>query len=407
VTQLHNQKETILHFAQLLMDNYLKHIYEIVRDDPNLVSVVPGFLISPEELIFYLGRTHLGIEYVGPELIATLPTEATTVNVRWFDFSLSQENFLSQIIGFNYSKTMPALFLPPLSVDLVLPTNSGVDELIRLKWNWSAQDTFVGLNTGGIEAPLGQFTRIINGSFFDSSNSGLRARHIKWLDLVPLTLDEDSDKTWDCITINMSPLRRLASSDAHTPYPIPDDYKFQQLPKINRFVELIGDRTNSERDITSFLELPDNRFILKMRFAATNIHPQLLCEWQSDNKKPIKPDFFAVGTDGFADIVEFKLPEITGSIVVGAGNRETFSAELNSYVSQSRVYRDYFEDPNNRRWVEEKYGFKVFKPRRFLVIGRRWNFDSTEWRQIEADFTDLKILNYDDLIDGVVLQFYQ
>lgn len=92
---------------------------------------------------------------------------------------------------------------------------------------------------------------------------------------------------------------------------------------------------------------------------------------------------------------------------MGSENRETFSAWLNSYISQTRVYVSYFDDPNNRRWFEEKYGFKVHKPKRYLVVGRRHDFKADVWRQIQADFRDLEVITFDDLIDGVKAQFYQ
>ena len=93
--------------------------------------------------------------------------------------------------------------------------------------------------------------------------------------------------------------------------------------------------------------------------------------------------------------------------MVGSENRETFSAWLNSYISQTRVYKTYFEDPNNRKWFETKFGFKVHNPRRWLVVGRRNDFDSDVWREIISDYNDIEILTFDDLIDGVVVQFYK
>jgi hypothetical protein len=143
-----------------------------------------------------------------------------------------------------------------------------------------------------------------------------------------------------------------------------------------------------------------------MRFSAKEIFHECLCEWQSSEKKPIKPDFFVVGSDGFADIVEFKLPELKRAAVVGTNNRETFSSIINSYISQTRVYREYFDDPNNRAHIKATYGFDVYKPRRHLVIGRRWDLNNEEWRAIAADYQDLTIHTFDDLIDGVVMQFY-
>jgi hypothetical protein len=143
-----------------------------------------------------------------------------------------------------------------------------------------------------------------------------------------------------------------------------------------------------------------------MRFGASDIYEEVSCEWQSESRPPIRPDFFVVQPDGYGDIVEFKLPELKRKVVVGQTNRETFSAEINSYISQTRVYKSYFDDPNNRRWFESKYGFKVYNPRRTLVIGRRTDFSTDEWREILSEYGDLGIMTYDDLIEGVVAQFY-
>lgn len=114
-----------------------------------------------------------------------------------------------------------------------------------------------------------------------------------------------------------------------------------------------------------------------------------------------------VQPNGFADIVEFKLPTIDKKFVVGKDNRETFGFWLNSYISQARVYSTYFDDPNNRKWFEDKYGFKVFKPRKWIVVGRRHDFESDVWREIMSDYRVLEILTFDDLIDGTVAQFYK
>lgn len=188
---------------------------------------------------------------------------------------------------------------------------------------------------------------------------------------------------------------------------MPDDYKFIQLPKINRFIEIWGNSQSTEPDITSHLSKEENKFILTMKFGAKDVFSELTCEWQSEERNNIRPDFFVVQPNGYADIVEFKLPEIDKEFVVGSKNRETFSSWLNSYISQTRVYATYFDDPNNRRWFESKFGFKVHKPRRWLVVGRRSDFDSDVWREIMSDHRDLEIITFDDLIDGVVVQFYK
>lgn len=231
-------------------------------------------------------------------------------------------------------------------------------------------------------------------------------RHIKWLDIIPIEFD-DSHPELDSFGFDFSIYKELIAHDAHFSYPLPDDFKFTQLPKINRFIEIWGNKNKTEVDITNFISNKKNHFILTMKFGAKSIYSELICEWQSEERKDIRPDFFVLQPNGFADIVEFKLPDISKAFIVGTDNREAFSAWLNSYIAQTRVYASYFDDPNNRRWFEEKYSFKVYKPRRYLVVGRRHNFQTDIWREIQADFRDLEIITFDDLIDGVKAQFYQ
>nr|WP_199078250.1 Shedu anti-phage system protein SduA domain-containing protein [Pedobacter sp. ASV19] len=381
-----------------------------LRENPHLIKTFPAFLLEQEQVVFYLGKTHLAVEYYGNETTENLP-EDKVVALTYYDFTASENYFFEDVVGFKYESTaaMPGLFLPmpPLAEDLVFPTNRGLDKLIELKWNFDAQNAILGFNSPPFEIPEGQFTRIVNGRFYDADESGLKTRHIKWMDFLPLQIVNETE-TDHAFKISLTQLVELPINDAHYQYPLPpkSDYKYSKLPQINRFLELIGSGKHSETDLTGFLEKPENKFILTMGFLATEIHSQLLCEWQSDEKDSIKPDFFVVKPNGYADIVEFKLPSLKTNTVVGKINRETFSAEIHSYIAQTRVYQTYFEDPKNREWIKEKYGLTVRYPRRILVVGRRWHFSSMEWREIMDDHRDLEIMTYDDLTDGVVSQFY-
>ncbi len=124
------------------------------------------------------------------------------------------------------------------------------------------------------------------------------------------------------------------------------------------------------------------------------------------DRDPIQPDFLIVQPNGFADIVEFKLPQLGGSAVVGQSNRHTFSAEVNMYIAQTRVHMDYFDDPRNRAYFRDNHGITVKRPLRYLVAGRRWMFSSDEWRDIAAEYRGFILRTYDDLVDGVKAQFY-
>lgn len=406
-TEIHHSiKPLVTAFLQELMKNYLGPLYNYIKDNQNLIKTVPGFLLDHENLIISVGRTHIAVEYTGSELLKELK-EVGVVKIQYHDYSTKECNLFEQIIGFKYDSTLDwSMSLPPVSEGLLLPTNRGWDKLSELRWNFAAQNSIMGFNMPNPVPLPGQFTRIINGMFFDADDSGLKSRRIKWLDFFPIHFD-GSDDDVDSISFDLEKMKNLVAQDAHYSYPMPDDYKFTQLPKINRFIEIWGNKKSTEPDITSHLAKKENEFILTMKFGATGIHSELTCEWQSERRNDIRPDFFVLQPNGFADIVEFKLPDIEKNTVVGGCNRETFGAWLNSYISQTRVYSTYFDDPNNRKWFETKYGFKVHKPRRWLVVGRRSDFDSDIWREIVADYRDLDIMTFDDLIDGVVVQFYK
>ncbi|CAA0113664.1 Uncharacterised protein [BD1-7 clade bacterium] len=388
-----------------LARNYWQPLYKHVRENPELLSRFPGYLLKPEKIIYYMGRTHIGVEYIGPERYSEFPKDGL-VEIQIHDYSLRECNLIDEIVGFDYSDGRLKIPLSPLMEDLVLPTNAGADKLQSLGWRYASQDMFLSFNSAGVIAPENQFTRLINARFFDASEeSGLKTRHIKHLDLIPCIFD-DSGSDLDTFQVWLEPYRTLVESDRDATYPLPTDFKYQRLQKINRFIEFIGDLSNTEVKITQLLASEEFIFALKMRFSVTEVFPELNCAWQSEDRPAIKPDFFVVGADGYADIVEFKLPNLKGSSVVGRTNRETFSSTVNSYISQTRVYREYFDDPKNREYIKSEYGFDVYKPRRHLIIGRRWDFSSPEWRKIAADFQDVTIHTYDDLVDGIVAQFY-
>ncbi|MDU6855080.1 MAG: DUF4263 domain-containing protein [Clostridiales bacterium] len=402
-------KNIIQSVLTTLSDIYWSKMIKFIQEKNISLSEVTGFLVNPEKLIIYMSTTHLAIEYCGKEILSELKDKAA-LEIQFHDYTLDNPSplqFFEKILGFQFDGTS-GVSLPLLDFqeELIHPTNRGMDKLIDLGWNFAAQNSIMGFNTNGCYVPEGKFARLVNCSFFDGIDDSLHTRIIKWIDFIPLYYDDTSDDTYDKISINLSPYADLWLSDLSYQYPMPTDFKYSKLPKINRFIETYGNTDNTEPQITSFLEKPDYQFIMTMGFACSAVHGQLICEWQSQDKTPIKPDFFIVRSNGYADIVEFKLPYVKGNTVVGRENREQFSSEINSYIAQTRVYKQYFDDPANRTWFEQKYGFKVYKPRRYLVVGRRWDFNSDIWMEIKSEYPDLEILTYDDLVDNVVIQFY-
>lgn len=393
-------------FCEELWKQYLFPLREFVKAN-RLIETVPGFLVSPETIILYIGRTHIAVEYLGPEQVSEV-SETGSLDIQIFDYAREgDDSLLQRIVGFQFDSTvdfqMPML---RLTEDLILPTSRGMDKLLELGRNFAAQNSLITFNMPLPTLLAGQFARMVNSLFFDADDFGLKTRHIKWIDFFPIKVESHSANV-ERFSFGIKWVRNLVEKDAGYSYPLPRDYKFSKLPKINRFIELWGNQSTTEPEITDYLTKPEHQFILTMRFGASQVHSQISCEWQSEVREAVKPDFFLVQPNGFADIVEFKLPHLDGSPVVGRRNREAFSAWLHSYIAQTRVYANYFDDPNNRKWVEQRYGFKVYKPKRKLVVGRRRDFSSDIWQEVLSDFRDIEILTFDDLVDGVVAQFYR
>ncbi|NQX46615.1 DUF4263 domain-containing protein [Paenibacillus tritici] len=399
-------KDFVTNYGQILMTNYWGEMWKIVESDPKLKSTIPAFLLNPEKLIFYFGKDHWAIEYVGPSTKEELDG-SFKLPVEIKDYTTS-DNFMDDIIGFEIGQNdFRFPLVGEVYQDLYLPSNDAHEILLNNGWNFAAQQSMMmGFNVSGIDLMKEQYYRFVNCFFYGTDSHGLLVRNIKWLDVFPLEII-DFDEETDQFKFSCWPsLEKQAILDAHSEYPNPEGFQFERLVQLNRFVEILSSINTRETDITQFLNLPENQFILKMAFLAKDIHNEKTCDWAEEGKKAIRPDFFITAPNGFSDIVEFKLPTLKGAPVVGRENRETFSAELSSYISQTRVYTKYFEDPRNRQHVLEEHGLKILYPNRWLVIGRRWMFDTDEWKEIENEYKGLGIRTYDDLIDGVIYQLY-
>ncbi|PIK29743.1 hypothetical protein CS954_16760 [Bacillus siamensis] len=390
----------------MLKNKYFTKLLMFLELNPELKKNFTKFLVNPEKVILYLGKTHWGVEYIG-----NVNSKEISLNhkfeCQFSDYSTG-DNLLTDILGIDYSKqTGPVLPLPEYNVDLVHPTNEAMDIMLKNGWNLDGQSMIIGLNAGEFVLQEGMCHRIVNGFFYGTNRSGLVTRNVKWLDLFPLQLD-DTDVEVDTFEFYMWPnISDVIIHDVHFQYPLPSGYREEKWYSLNRFVELISSKDTSELQITAFLAKPENQFILKMAFMGKNIYSECELEWQSVECKAIRPDFFVEGPNGYSDIVEFKLHNLKNTkSIVGRENRDTFSAEINSYISQTRNYEEYFEDPKNREFAEEQHGIKVHYPKRILVMGRRWMLDTPDWRKLENDYRNIMFKTYDDIIDLVLSHLY-
>jgi hypothetical protein len=389
--------------------NYWTKMRAIAESDPGLRKTMPGMLVAPDRLTVYIGDTHLAIEYFGP---AQVPDKLTddAIKVTFTDYR-GQGDFISNIIGMKFEGST---FKLPLSAsdlywNLFVPTS--IDATILMMdngWDMTAENMAFSVNTGGLALPDGDFARMINCFFYNKEGDRLRTRRIQWIDFLPLTIKDIDEDTEDVGVLFWPDMEHTIEHDAHMQFPRPVFFENERLALLNRFRELILTPDITEPQITAWLAEPAHQFILKMALPAIHLLDQRKCAWVTEpSRAAIIPDFFAIKANGFTDIVEFKLPELKGSAVVGKMNREAFSAEVASYVAQTHFYKEYFDDSANRSHVKQGHGIEVYHPKRTLVMGRRWQFENKVWRSVASAYPDLTILTYDDLLDSVTAQLYQ
>lgn len=407
----HSYEEYLKQFVDAIIEKmsfgYWDKMREILREKKKLQITFPHLLLNPEKLVIYIGKKHWAIEYIGATSQENFDVDNDNLSIILFDYSQNEEDFFEAILGFKFDGSSIRIPLPQgTNQDLYIPTNSADDILYGNGWNYAAQSMLLSYNLAGIDLTEKEHYRLVNCFFYGTNSHGLITRHIKWMEIFPYDVVPHGKGLSKSKISFFRDFENQAFRDVISEFPIPHDLQHDRLVRLNRFVELISAAYLSELEITSFLAEPDNQFILKIAFFAKEVHSELECQWTDSKSKAIRPDFFITNPNGYTDIVEFKMPTLKSSILVGTENRETFSAEINSYVSQTRVYAKYFDDPRNREDVFNRYGIKVLYPKRWLVVGRRWMFDNESWKEIENEFKDFAIKTYDDLIDGVVSQLY-
>jgi len=176
----------------------------------------------------------------------------------------------------------------------------------------------------------------------------------------------------------------------------------QEALKLRAAIEELEDLMNSasvrELDFQGFFER-NPAFLLQE--GHVRARPHLALEGEPDGSNMI-PDFFLEPEeqDGFADVLEIKLP--SSGVFVKKQSRLRYSAAVTEACAQLREYGAYFDEKTNREAMRKKYGLWAYRPRLFLIIGRRESVDPLAARRAEDVLVrGLEIRTYDDLLDRV------
>jgi len=163
--------------------------------------------------------------------------------------------------------------------------------------------------------------------------------------------------------------------------------------EIEHFQRLLNDPETRERHLQKFLEQHKN-FLTGLNY--TNIYPQLILEREDGTE--LRPDFFLEPYDDmWCDILDIKLP--THSLIVGSRDRATLAAGIHEVAAQLREYAAYFEEEKHRKFVKDKYGLRVYKPRLIAIVGRDIRqMTDPQIRRAMTAYDNINVMTFDELV---------
>jgi len=134
--------------------------------------------------------------------------------------------------------------------------------------------------------------------------------------------------------------------------------------------------------------------------------PQPSLDWQVPSPDPeehaIQPDLLLRRSDGNWDIWDLKLPLLgRRDVTTGPRNRRRFVHDIEDGIAQLAHYREFFEIPEHRQLLADKYDANLDDPRYGLVVGNYENVDEDKINEAKRRLGSFEMVDYDS-----VLQLY-
>lgn len=167
---------------------------------------------------------------------------------------------------------------------------------------------------------------------------------------------------------------------------------------VEEFEHLINTASTKEQEFQDFFER-NPEFILSDDYKAAR--SQVVLE-QDEMTGPLVPDFLLepVEQGGLCDLLEIKRPQ--AQMFAIKKNRLRYSAAVFEACAQLRTYAEFFDNPRNRERVRERHGLDAFRPRLFLLLGRRGALSPLDRRRADSDIGErVTLKTYDDILDRV------
>ena len=175
-------------------------------------------------------------------------------------------------------------------------------------------------------------------------------------------------------------------------YLIDNEYLVLQKA-VDEFERMINNPDLKEKHFQEFFE-EYPQFILSDEHIKA--HPRVVLE--REHSGPLIPDFLLepFETSYLCDLLEIKSPSVKTFVL--KNNRERFSSLVMEAVAQLRRYVEYFDDQNTREKIAETYGYSCYKPKMFLIIGRKGQVSSIDIRRMHSSIPGVELKTYDDVL---------
>jgi hypothetical protein len=360
-----------------------------LTSDPSIRTHLNPAFPFPMKIRAALLDTHLAVEYVGPE-----DNDDSHISIEGvWQPTLKLLDFLGIDLAHISAPRLPwSTNLENMQVFLGEAMNLLGDYLYDVVSN--PQDLILnGIPEFGVSHDP---TYVSNTTFLWSDAEGaIRIRRIDFLELFPIQKEGWAYHTKES-------LEHFA--DFLINYQVPT-YSHELHAILNDFIQLIAQSGTDEPTITKYLEKHPE--ILQISFGTHELNPQTDLIWQYSTDIPdLKPDFMPVKMDGFADILEFKLPRLKSTPLVGSSARRHPSFEIDSALAQIDQYEDWVSQDINRQWLEATKSIKIMHPHIYLVIGHREEFNATERQKLRGR-RNATIFTYDEFIEMARMQLYR
>jgi hypothetical protein len=167
--------------------------------------------------------------------------------------------------------------------------------------------------------------------------------------------------------------------------------------------KLLGSSESRENSFQKFLE--ENPIVFEVmgyKKAYPKLRFDLNNEWQNRlGIDYLEPDFIVERQDNIFEIFEIKTPQ--EKLLTKSASRKAFTAKINSYITQSINYSEYFNDSLNRKQIKQKYDLDFTRELDIIIlVGCDKETDSKRvFEEIRKRTNRIQIITYSRLLNNL------